>query len=151
MVAAPVLPHEMTANVEGRIVGLDRSASDRPRVLLDRVVIHGLEPERTPARVRISLDPSTPADLLQPGLRLLGQARLSPPAAPSEPGGFDYRRLAWFERIGAVGYARTPMVEAYGPDARALPAASLPRPHGGLGAYPAAWCRGRTAPSPRRS
>ena len=52
MVAAPVLPHEMTANVEGRVVGLDRSASDRPRVLLDRVVIHGLEPERTPARVR---------------------------------------------------------------------------------------------------
>ena len=116
MVAAPVLPQEMTANVEGRVVGLDRSASDRPRVLLDRVVIHGLEPERTPARVRVSLDPSTPEDLLQPGLRLLGQARLSPPAAPSEPGGFDYRRLAWFERIGAVGYARTPMVEAYGPD-----------------------------------
>ena len=49
-------------------------------------------------------------------MRLLGQARLSPPAAPSEPGGFDYRRLASFERIGAVGYARTPMVEAYGPD-----------------------------------
>ena len=117
LVAAPVLPHEMTANVEGRVVGLDRSASDRPRVLLDRVVIHGLEPGETPARVRISLDPATPADLLQPGLRLLGQARLSPPAAPSEPGGFDYRRLAWFERIGAVGYARTPFVEADGPDA----------------------------------
>jgi competence protein ComEC len=85
-------------------------------VLLDRVVIHGMEPERTPARVRVSLDPSAPPDLLRPGLRLLGQARLAPPAAPSEPGGFDYRRLAWFERIGAVGYARTPMVEAYGPE-----------------------------------
>ncbi|HET9068158.1 MAG TPA: ComEC/Rec2 family competence protein [Amaricoccus sp.] len=116
MVAAPVLAREMTANVEGRVVGLDRSASDRPRVLLDRVVIHGMEPERTPARVRISLDPATPPDLLQPGLRLLGQARLSPPGAPAEPGGFDYRRLAWFERIGAVGYARTPMVETWGPD-----------------------------------
>ena len=63
MVAAPVLPHEMTVNVEGRVVGLDRSASDRPRVLLDRVVIHGMEPEDTPARVRISLDPLTPAAL----------------------------------------------------------------------------------------
>ncbi len=120
VVAAPVLAHEMTVNVEGRIVGLDRSASDRPRVLLDRVVMHGLPPERTPERVRISLDPSTEADLLRPGRRLLGQARLSPPAAPSEPGGFDFRRLAWFERIGAVGYARTPMVEAYGPDPGAL-------------------------------
>ena len=81
-VAAPVLAWPMNANVEGRVVGLDRSASDRPRVLLDGVVIHGLEPARTPARVRISLDPSTPAEVLRPGLRLLGQARLSPPAAP---------------------------------------------------------------------
>ena len=54
--------------------------------------------------------------MLRPGLRLLGQARLSPPAAPSEPGGFDYRRVAWFERIGAVGYARTPMLETEGSD-----------------------------------
>lgn len=113
-VAAPVLPHEMTANLEGRVAGLDRSASDRPRVLLDRVVIHGLDPAETPARVRVSLDPSTPAELLRPGLRLLGQARISPPAAPSEPGGFDYRRVAWFERIGAIGYARTPFVETEG-------------------------------------
>ena len=99
----------MTANLEGRVIGLDRSASDRPRVLLDRVVIHGLEPGETPARVRISLDPSTPWESLQPGMRLLGQARLSPPAAPAEPGGFDFRRMAWFERLGAVGYARTPV------------------------------------------
>jgi competence protein ComEC len=116
IVAAPVLPHEMTANVEGRVIGLDRSASDRPRVLLDRVVVFGLEPDRTPARIRVSLDPATPAELLQPGMRLLGRARIAPPAAPSEPGGFDYRRVAWFERIGAVGYARTPMVEAAEPD-----------------------------------
>lgn len=120
LVAAPVLPAEMTVAVEGRIIGLDRSASDRPRVLLDRVVIHGLEPEETPARIRISLDPSTSPDVLQPGLRLLGQARLSPPSAPSEPGGFDYRRVAWFERIGAIGYARTPMLETEGSDRRGL-------------------------------
>ncbi len=115
-VAAPVLSGEMTVNVEGRIVGLDRSASDRPRMLLDRVVIHGLDPGRTPARVRISVDETTPEEVLQPGLRVLGQARLSPPASPAEPGGFDFRRLAWFERIGAVGYARTPMLETEGSD-----------------------------------
>ncbi len=117
LVASPVLAREMTVNVEGRIADLDRSASDRPRLLLDRVVIHGLEPARTPARVRISLDPATPADLLRPGVRLLGQARLSPPAAPAEPGGFDYRRAAWFDGIGAVGYARLPMLETEGSDA----------------------------------
>lgn len=114
IVAAPVLPYEMTASLEGRIIDLDRSASERPRVLLDQVAIRGLEPERTPARVRISLDPATPMELLRPGLRLAAQARISAPAAPSEPGGFDYRRLAWFEGIGAVGYSQKPVAEAAG-------------------------------------
>lgn len=118
-VAAPVLPYEMTAAVEGRIVGLDRSGSGRSRVLLDRVVVHGLEPARTPARIRISVEASTPPEALRPGLRILGQARISPPAAPSEPGGFDFRRMAWFARIGAVGYTRTPMLEAADDGARA--------------------------------
>ncbi len=116
IVAAPVLSGEMMANVEGRIIGLDRSSSDRPRILLDRVIIHGLDPSRTPAQVRISVDESTPHEVMEPGLRILGQARLSPPAAPAEPGGFDFRRLAWFEQIGAVGYARTPMLETEGSD-----------------------------------
>jgi len=116
-VAAPVLSREMTAAVEGRLIGISRSASNRTRVLLDQVVIHGLEPGRTPARVRVSLDESTPADALVPGARLLGQARLSPPAGPSEPGGFDFRRVAWFEGLGAVGYARSPMLETEGGDA----------------------------------
>ncbi len=116
-VAAPVLPYEMTAAVEGRLIGLTRSASNRPRALLDQVVIHGLDPRRTPARVRVSLDASTPPEILTPGARLLGQARLSPPGGPAEPGGFDFRQLAWFERLGAVGYARTPMLEAEDPDA----------------------------------
>jgi competence protein ComEC len=123
-VAAPVLPYAMTANVEGRIIGLDLSDSGRPRVLFDQVVIHGLAPERTPERVRISLEPDTPEELLRPGLRLLGYARLSPPAAPSEPGGFDFRRMAWFMRLGAVGYARTPMLETAGRD-RAGPAQAM--------------------------
>lgn len=115
-VAAPVLGWPMVATVSGRVVGLDRSASDRPRVLLDRVEIYGMEPERVPARVRVSVDPATPESLLQPGLRLMMQARLTPPPAPSEPGAFDYRRQAWFERLGGIGFARSPVVEAEGSD-----------------------------------
>lgn len=115
-VAAPVLGWPMVETVSGRVVGLDRSASDRPRVLLDRVAIYGMDPARVPARVRLSVDPDTPESLLQPGLRLMMQARLTPPPAPSEPGAFDYRRQAWFERLGAIGYARTPVVEAEGSD-----------------------------------
>ena len=112
-VAAPVLAYPMMANVEGRVIGLDRSASGRDRVVLDRVVIHGLDAGRTPGRVRISVDPSTPVEMLEPGLRLIGYARLSPPPAPAEPGGFDFRRMAWFDGLGAVGYTRTPMLQAW--------------------------------------
>jgi competence protein ComEC len=116
IVAAPVLAFPVTAAVEGRVVGLDRSSGDRPRVLLADVVVHGVEPEATPAQVRISVDDSTPPEALTPGMRIIGQARLSPPAAPSEPGGFDFRRLAWFARLGAVGYANTPMLEMAEPE-----------------------------------
>lgn len=114
MIAAPVLDRERTAVVEGRLIGLSRSASERTRVLLDQVIIHGIEPEATPARVRISVDESTPRDALVPGTRLVGQVRLSPPAGPGQPGGFDFRRHAWFERLGAVGYTNTPMLEMEG-------------------------------------
>jgi competence protein ComEC len=116
LAAAPVLPYDMTVAVEGRLIGLSRSGTDRTRILLDRVVIHGLSPGLTPARVRISVDESTPADALVPGNRLLGQARLSPPGGPGEPGGFDFRRIAWFERIGAVGFTNSPMLESEGSD-----------------------------------
>ena len=33
------------------------------------------------------------------------RATLSPPSAPAAPGTFDFARLAWFQRIGAVGFS----------------------------------------------
>ena len=84
-------------------------------------------------------------------MRLIGQARLSPPSAPAEPGGFDFRRLAWFERLGAVGYARTPFLEAAGGDARGFRQLTFRLQDGAVGAHPGARSRGRTARSPRRS
>ncbi len=38
-------------------------------------------------------------------------AHLSPPGGPVEPGGFDFQRHAWFLKLGAVGYARSPALE----------------------------------------
>jgi competence protein ComEC len=37
-------------------------------------------------------------------------AHLSAPDGPVEPGGFDFRRMAFFERLGAVGYTRNPVL-----------------------------------------
>jgi competence protein ComEC len=55
MVAGPVLDFRYYGPVEGRIVGIDRSASDALRLTLDRVRLDDVSPERTPRRVRVSL------------------------------------------------------------------------------------------------
>ncbi|AVO39253.1 ComEC/Rec2 family competence protein [Pukyongiella litopenaei] len=103
---APVLGWRYYGPVEGRVVAMDRSASDALRVTLDRVVLAGVPPEARPGRVRISLHGSAPA--LAPGQMIMTSAHLSPPGGPVEPGGFDFRRHAWFMGLGAVGYTRSP-------------------------------------------
>lgn len=109
-VAEPVLGFRYYGPVEGRIVGVDRSASDKLRLTLDRVVLADIAPARTPARVRVSLHGEQGFLEPEPG-RIVGlTAHLSPPQGPVEPGGFDFRRHAFFQGLGAVGYTRTPAV-----------------------------------------
>ncbi|MGL4395990.1 MAG: ComEC/Rec2 family competence protein [Hyphomicrobium sp.] len=55
-------------------------------------------------RVRVLSQPTA----IVPGDRVTLSATLAPPATPAYPGGFDFARTAWFERIGAVGYAIKP-------------------------------------------
>ncbi|WP_417600284.1 DUF4131 domain-containing protein, partial [Pararhodobacter oceanensis] len=121
MVEAPVLGWQRYGPIEGRIVAVDRSASGAVRLTLDRVVLAGLEPERTPARVRISLH-GGPLDVAPiAGTRVMMTGHLAPPSGPTEPGGFDFRRHAWFARLGAVGYTRAPVVAWSGPEAGLIP------------------------------
>ncbi|MBM1814418.1 ComEC/Rec2 family competence protein [Pseudosulfitobacter pseudonitzschiae] len=113
-VAGPVLGWRYYGPVEGRVVALDRSGSDAVRVTLDRVVMARVSPARTPLRVRVSLHGDGQGDGAgidpQPGMRVMTTAHLSPPGGPVEPGGFDFQRHAWFNRLGAVGYTRVPLV-----------------------------------------
>jgi len=110
-VSGPVLGWRYYGAVEGRIIAIDRSQSDALRLTLDRVVLDRVPPMRTPERVRVSLHGDRTADILpEPGLRVMLTAHLSPPSGPVEPGGFDFQRHAWFARLGAVGYARTPLM-----------------------------------------
>jgi competence protein ComEC len=108
--AGAVLDFRYYGPIEGRVVALDRSISDKPRVTLDRVVLLRTAPQRTPERVRVSLHGDQPFDRPLPGQRVAVTGHLSPPSGPVEPHGFDFQRMAWFQGIGAVGYARTPMV-----------------------------------------
>jgi competence protein ComEC len=110
LAAAPVLPAPLDATVEGRVAEISRSAQDRRRVELDDVVIYGLAPSETPARVRVTLLEGAFAREAALGERIRVFARLSPPGGPVEPGGFDFRRHAWFERLGGIGFAMGPLV-----------------------------------------
>ncbi|MGC9418716.1 MAG: ComEC/Rec2 family competence protein [Rhodovulum sp.] len=116
MVAAPKLDYRFYGVVEGRVLTLDRSLSDAPRITLDRVWLERVPPEKTPHRLRISLHGDGGVTDPMPGTRIAMMAHLSPPSAPAEPGGFDFRRHAWFDGLGAVGYARTPAVALEPPE-----------------------------------
>ncbi|WP_108500425.1 ComEC/Rec2 family competence protein [Paracoccus indicus] len=108
-VAAPVLEWRYYGPVEGRVTEIDRSSRDRMRVTLDQVILRDLSPDRTPAKVRLSLmDPK--ADLPPLGQRVMLTGHLGPPSPPAAPGSFDFRTYAWFQQLGAVGYSRTPIM-----------------------------------------
>ncbi len=115
-VAAPVLGFRYYGPVEGRIIEIDRSSRDVPRITLDRVVLDNVPPARTPARVRVSLygDQRWLPD--GPGAVVILTAHLSPPNGPMEPGDFDFRRMAWFQGLGAVGYTDSPVLTLIPPE-----------------------------------
>jgi len=114
-VGAPVLEMagkpRLTGPVQGRVTMVDRSSRGQLRLTLDRVVLPRVAPASTPARVRVSLRARQLRLDPVPGARVMVTATLVPPAGPVAPGAFDFRRHAWFRRLGAVGYARGPALE----------------------------------------
>lgn len=106
-VAAPVLGEPLRAAlVTGRIV--EASIHDRGlRLVLDRAAIRGLAREATPVHLRVKLRNADPT--LVPGVWVRLRAGLSPPPGPSAPGAFDFARRAYFDRLGAVGFAMGPV------------------------------------------
>ncbi|SLN37781.1 ComEC family competence protein [Roseovarius albus] len=116
LVAEPVLGWRYYGPIEGRLVALDRSASDALRLTLDHVRLLKVPQDRTPERVRVSLHGNWDTFVPQAGLRVMLTGHLSPPSGPIEPHGFDFQRHAWFQKIGAIGYTRTPVLSITPPD-----------------------------------
>ncbi len=90
------------ASVEGR-VGRVEAFPNGTRVTLEHLRVDRLPAMRTPHRARIRLRGEQPR--LAPGDWVRVAAVLMPPPPPSLPGGFDFQRKAYFEGLGAVGYA----------------------------------------------
>ncbi len=127
MVDAPMLDFRYYGPVEGRIVGIDRSQSDALRLTLDQVVLREVSPVRTPKRVRVSLQEEQDWLKPSPGQVVVLTASLAAPQGPVEPGGFDFRRMAFFDQLGAVGYTRTPVLLLEEPEGGTLPIDRLRR------------------------
>ena len=104
MVDAPILTKSMKATmVEGTIQSLDSLDGGRgTRVILRDLVIEDLTPEQTPYAVRLSIRKD---EGLHPGQRIRVLSGLNPPSPPVIPGGFDFQRHAYFQRLGAFGFA----------------------------------------------
>ncbi|MEZ5896986.1 MAG: ComEC/Rec2 family competence protein [Parvularculaceae bacterium] len=106
MVGAPILAGDTGfVTVAGRIASVDEAAKQR-RLVIDVHSVSSLAPEATPARVRLSWRGK--AFNARPGDVVSVRAKLSPPPPPVAPGGFDFARQLYFQRIGAVGFMVTP-------------------------------------------
>ena len=101
-VAAPVLSHKVgPAALSGRVESVQVHGKGV------RVVLGGVESRRlrgeAPVRVRVSIRAAS--DVLVPGNWVRLTAILMPPPGPAAPGGYDFGRAAFFDRIGGVGFA----------------------------------------------
>lgn len=102
LVEAPVLERRGAYELEATVL-LVEDRTRGQRLLLGAATVAGLERHATPAQIRVSTRSAAPA--FEPGDRVRVRALLMPPSPPVEPGGFDFARQAYFQRLGAVGYA----------------------------------------------
>ena len=108
-VSAPVLKYRYYGPIEGRVIAIDKSNSDALRITLDGVKMGKISAKRTPDRIRLSLLSKAKNTHLYPGSIIETIGFMMPPQSPVEPSGFDFRRYAWFLKLGAVGYTRKPV------------------------------------------
>ena len=99
IVEAPVLDRVRVVKLTAFVESLERRGQGSMRLVL-RPITTDLPAPVTPARVRVS-GPTVP--VIRPGDAVTLTARLLPPPSPSRPGGYDFARDAYFDRLGAVG------------------------------------------------
>jgi len=104
LVAAPVLAGKIgPVAIEGRVVTTELQPRGY-RMVIDHVHVARLAAAETPRRIRVRVLSGTIA--VRPGDVVSLRAELNPPPGPAAPGAYDFARRAWFEQVGAVGFAR---------------------------------------------
>jgi len=102
-VSTPIISKKMSAvDITGHIRQIEKlNKGQGSRLILDVLSIEDLPTDETPLRIRLTLRKDKNVRVGQ-HVRLL--AGLNPPSEPLIPGGFDFRRYLYFQKIGAVGF-----------------------------------------------
>lgn len=103
LVTAPALSEAYgSAMVEGWVREVE-PGNKGVRLLIRTHSVGGVDPEEMPRYLRLT---HTSRLEVAPGRFVRCWAMLRPPPAAARPGEYDYRRQAWFEQLGAVGFVQ---------------------------------------------
>lgn len=103
-VAGPIAPATGAVPITGWVVDVASPGESGGRLIIAPTHIGSLTPEQIPARIRVT----SRDNLIGPGGAVRFTGLINPPPPPASPGGYDFARNAWFDRIGGVGVALTP-------------------------------------------
>ncbi|MBS0479463.1 MAG: ComEC/Rec2 family competence protein, partial [Proteobacteria bacterium] len=116
-VAAPVLTRPAIVTMTARVESVEPlPARELMRLRLAPLSTEigptsgrGRPPPALPRHIRVNLAQADAPAGLGPGAVIALQARLTPPNDPIVPGAYDFRRVAWFDRLGATGKGIAPV------------------------------------------
>lgn len=102
-VATPIITDKMAATeITGYVRQIEKLDEGRgSRIVLDVIDIEDLATNEIPEKVRLTIRKDSEVRVGQL-VRVL--AGLNPPSEPLIPGGFDFRRYLYFQKIGAIGF-----------------------------------------------
>jgi competence protein ComEC len=103
IVSAPVLERARSVTLTGFVEAAEARTGGRTRLTLRIVSAAPLRDADRPKRVRVSLRGSDSPLVTGSAVQL--RARLMPPATAVMPGGYDYSFRAFFDGVGASGFA----------------------------------------------
>jgi competence protein ComEC len=104
VLSTPMLDESMSCDVAGTIAKVEE-LPEKTRISLENLNFYYPSIKKKLHKIRVSLRPSLKPDLLLlPGQKIRVKAYLMSPNGPVIPQGYDFRRKAYFESIGAVGF-----------------------------------------------
>lgn len=111
----PVIERSMgPVALYGDIAKIDYLPKGVRRVYLQNLDIERLRPDEMPHQIRLHFRPHLGDVTL--GQRVHVLAQLHPAGGPVYPGGFDFQRYAYFQRIGAVGFGYKMLSDVTSPE-----------------------------------